>query len=52
MEKPMIVQAQYLQIGDKLAFGQTVIVAPSAGVKTPSGKVDLVVTNKHGNKNS
>ncbi len=43
-----IVEAQYLQVGDMIAFGQTVVLAPSRGLKTPSGKVDLVVTNKNG----
>ncbi len=46
--KPMIVEAQYLKVGDLISFGQKIAVAPSRGIKTPSGKVDLVVTNKNG----
>lgn len=36
------VRADQLQVGDKLiATNRTVTHAPSAGVKTPTGKVDL-----------
>lgn len=37
------VEAQYLSKGDVLATGEVVTHAPSSGLKTPSGKVDLGV---------
>jgi hypothetical protein len=37
------VEAQYLSIGDKLQSGGVVTHAPSVGIKTPSGKVELGV---------
>lgn len=36
-----IVEAQFLSKGDKLASGGVVTHSPSAGIKTPSGKVEL-----------
>lgn len=39
-----IKQAQYLSVGDKLAFtGGVVTHRPTRGLKTPSGKVELGV---------
>lgn len=35
------VEAQYLKVGDKLCSGGTVTHAPSAGLRTPTGKVDI-----------
>jgi len=35
------VQAQFLSKGQKLATGEIVTHAPSRGLNTPSGKVDL-----------
>lgn len=35
------IEAQYLTKGDKLASGGVVTHAPSRGIKTPSGKVEL-----------
>jgi len=35
------VQAQYLKKGDVLASGGVVTSAPSSGLNTPSGKIDL-----------
>ncbi len=38
----ILVQAQNLKIGDVLAHGGGVVThRPSAGIKTPSGKIDL-----------
>jgi hypothetical protein len=34
-------QAQFLEKGDVLATGEVVTHAPSRGLRTPSGKVDL-----------
>lgn len=36
------VEAQYLSVGDKISTG-VVTHAPSVGIKTPSGKVELGV---------
>ena len=38
-----LVEAQNLNIGDKLCSGGVVTHRPSSGIKTPSGKVDLGV---------
>ncbi len=35
------VEAQYLKKGDKLASGGVVTHAPTSGLNTPSGKVDI-----------
>lgn len=39
-------QAQDLKVGDKLASGGVVTHAPSVGLKTPSGKVELGIDNR------
>lgn len=40
----MKIQVQHLQVGDILmGFGETVTVAPSVGINTPKGKVELAV---------
>ena len=36
-----LVEAQNLNIGDKLQSGGVVTHRPSAGINTPSGKIDL-----------
>lgn len=40
-----LVQAQYLKVGDRLANIANAVVthAPTSGISTPSGKVDLGV---------
>lgn len=43
-------QAQYLSVGDVTSAGEKVVVAPSAGISTPSGKVDLVVETSTGKR--
>lgn len=42
----IVKEAQYLSVGDKLASGGVVTHAPSVGLKTPSGKVELGVDNR------
>lgn len=44
-------QVRYLSVGDVLTPTMNkVVVAPSAGIKTPSGKVDLVVETPKGER--
>jgi hypothetical protein len=46
-------QAQYLKVGDVLySSGAKVIVAPSRGIKTPTGKIDIVVEYPNGRKSA
>lgn len=42
--------AKDLKVGDVTTVGETVVVAPSAGIKTPSGKIDLVVQYPNGKR--
>lgn len=37
------VEAQTLKVGDKLCSGGTVTHAPSSGLRTPTGKIDIGV---------
>ncbi len=50
-ESTNIKLARDLSVGDVLVFTNCkVVVAPSAGIKTPSGKIDLVVEYPNGNR--
>jgi len=42
--------AKDLKVGDITSVGEKVVVAPSAGIKTPSGKIDLVVEYPNGKR--
>lgn len=43
------VQAQHLQPGDIVGSGEEVL-SISAGIKTPAGKIDVVLYNDHGRR--
>lgn len=42
------IEARDLQVGDRLASGQIVKERPSRGLKTPTGKVDIVLEGRRG----
>jgi len=42
------IKAVNLKVGDELATGERVVVAPSSGLRTPKGKCELQLTTKDG----